>query len=514
MNNEVAQPASEVALVLHTCNQIVARAANEQDALQAVCDLLVADGRFSGSSIGFCQAGQHRGTCANRCFLLKADGQLLGALTVSSVNPDAFTPEIAQLFEDWSEPFAQLLAAARRRALHGRANAWNDSGSHIEELRRTEAALRRSEAFLAKGQRLSATGSFCWIASTGAMVWSEEARRIFGSDDRLASPTISDLLARVNPTERERAREIFNSAARDGQDVDSELRLLMPDGGHKYVRIVAQAIGCPVTGELVGAVMDITAAKEMKEALAFRDQVMAILGHDLRNPIAGILGIVSLTKLGDAVPQPLGTKLDHIERSARRMSEMIETILDFTRTRFAGKLPISPAPIDLREVCAQVIGELAASHSDRAIELEVRGDATGSWDPGRIAQVVSNLVGNALAHGDRETAVRVSIEGDSDRIALKVHNGGRAIDEELLPLIFEPFRRGADEDARRAKGLGLGLHIVKQIIAAHRGSIAVESSTTAGTTFCASLPRCSAESQAIVDAAEYVTDSETRLAFN
>ncbi|HZS40989.1 MAG TPA: PAS domain-containing sensor histidine kinase [Polyangia bacterium] len=488
--------------VLHRCNRIVARASNEQDALQAVCDLLVADGPFSGASIGFNQAGQHRGSSSNRCFLLKVDGQLLGALTVSSVNPDAFTPELAELLEDWSEAFAQLLAAARRRALHGRANAWNDPGSDVAELQRTEAALRRSEAFLAKAQRLSATGSFCWIASTGEMVWSEETCRILGSDHRLA-PTIADLLGRVSPPDLDRAREIFDSAARDGRDVDAELRLVMPDGSHKFVRIVAQAIGCPVTGEFVGAVMDITAAKEMKEALAFRDQVMGILGHDLRNPVAGILGIVGLTKLGDAVSPTLRGKLDHIEQAARRMSEMIETIVDFTRTRFAGKLPISPTRIDLHDVCSQVIDELAASHSDRSIEIEVRGDATGRWDPGRIAQVVSNLVGNALCHGDPGTAVRVLIEGDADTVALEVHNSGRAIDADLLPVLFEPFRRGEDQNTRRSRGLGLGLHIVKQIIAAHRGSISVQSSTAAGTTFLVSLPRSSGE---------YVTDGRTLLA--
>jgi signal transduction histidine kinase len=476
-----------VAQVLNKCNQIVARASNEQDALQAVCDLLVEDGQLSGASIGFCQAGHHRGTRANRCFLLKVDDQLLGALTVSSVNPDAFTAEVVELIEDWTEAFAQLLAAARRRALHGRAKAWDECRSDVEELRHTETALRRSEAFLAKAQRLSATGSFSWIASTGKLDWSEETYRILGYDHSLSSPTLDDLLARVDPSDRERASETFERAEHNGLDLDSELRLLMPDGSRKQVRIVGQAIGCPVTGELVGALMDVTAAKEMTEALAFRDQVMGVLGHDLRNPIAGILGIVGLTKLADALPSTLREKLDHIEHAARRMSEMIETILDFTRTRFAGQLPITPTTSDLCELCAQVTDELHASHPNRTIAVEVCGDATGWWDPGRIAQVVSNLVGNALTHGAPEAPVRVSIEGNESAVALRVHNYGRAIDRDLIPVLFEPFRRGSD--ANGSRGLGLGLHIAKQIVIAHGGSISVQSSDVEGTTFGVTLPR-------------------------
>jgi signal transduction histidine kinase len=482
---------SAIALILLRCNQAAANAANEPEALQSTCDLLVDNGLFRGASIGFNQAGKHKGSVASHCFLLNVDGQLLGALTVSSADPDAFQPELVELFTRWSEAFAPLIAAARRRALHGRANVWSEPGGDIEDLKRTEAALRRSEGFLNKAQRLSLTGSFGWKAASTGIDWSDETFRIFAYEPESISPTWDHVLQRVHPEDCARARELIERARRDGEDFQSELRLLMPDGAVKHVLMVAQAIGCPVTGEFVGAVMDITASRAMEQALAFRDQVMGILGHDLRNPLSAVSGIAGLAKLSNELSETGRTQMTQIERAAYRMRELIETLLDFTQTRFAGKLPISPTTTDLREVCGRVVGELAAGHPRRTIDVEAHGDATGTWDPGRIAQVVSNLVGNALTHGDPSAPVHLSIDGEQREVALKVHNSGRPIQAEQVPALFEPFHRGGapDDDLTSPRGLGLGLHIAKQIVLAHGGSISVQSSADEGTTFCVDLPR-------------------------
>jgi signal transduction histidine kinase len=136
--------------------------------------------------------------------------------------------------------------------------------------------------------------------------------------------------------------------------------------------------------------MDVTAAKEMEQALAFRDQVMGIIGHDLRNPLTAVIGIVQLAKLDPDFPPSGHRHAAAIERAAKRMAELIDAMLDFARTRFAGKLAIVPCPTDLQALCGDVVGELTAIHPKRRIPLTVQGDATGIWDPGRVAQVVSS----------------------------------------------------------------------------------------------------------------------------
>ena len=447
-----------IALTLLACNKLAVRAAGEREALQAACDLLVAEGGFLAASCGGARAGDEAGAADTRSFSVYADDHELGPLTV--VSDFALFPALVQLLAEWCESFACLVTSTHRR--------------------------RRIEAFLAKTQRLAKTGSFGWSSVTGDISWSEETFRLYEYDRSRIKPTLEDALARIHPEDHERVREVIARATRDDRDFEFEHRLLFPDGRVKHLQLVVQAVGA---GEFVGAVLDVTASKEMQQALAFRDQVMGILGHDLHNPLSAIQGIVGLFQLNEELSPKAREQLVQLKHAAARMREMIEALLDFTRTRFAGKLPVSPAPTDLREICGRVVEELAAGHPCREIHFEAEGDACGRWDPGRIAQVVSNLLANALTHGDPQASVHLSIAGDTDDVALKVHNRGPAVERELIPVLFEPFRRGAGGAQSRSPGLGLGLHIVKQIVTAHGGSISVQSSADAGTTFCVALPR-------------------------
>ncbi len=233
------------------------------------------------------------------------------------------------------------------------------------------------------------------------------------------------------------------------------------------------------------------AEKERSEQIdRVKDLFLGAVGHDLRNPLntigmaAQLLGTSSCSEV---------SRVKHagrIERAVVRMNRMIEDILDLTRGQFTGGIPVTLQPTDLGDVCRQVISEFLVSTPGREVSLEVTGDVAGRWDAGRLARVVSNLVGNAIQHSGGVPA-RVTVADQGQQVSLSVQNHGPAIAAQVLPRLFEPFRRGDTS----AEGLGLGLYIVREIAHAHRGSVGVTSTASEGTTFTVTLSK-DPESQA------------------
>jgi len=217
-------------------------------------------------------------------------------------------------------------------------------------------------------------------------------------------------------------------------------------------------------------------------AVREKDRYIGVLGHDLRNPLSAILmGLHSLVRSPN-LPAAERDKLARMSRTANRMASMIRDLLDYTRSS-VGEFPHNPETTDFQRVCDAAIEELRSTHPDRSITREVAGNVIGRWDPGRLHQVISNLVGNALEHSTG--AVSVRIEGDGHDVVLSVHNDGEPIPPDVLPVLFEPFQRG-DQGPH---GLGLGLYIVREVIHRHGGSIDVRSSPDTGTIFVSRWPR-------------------------
>jgi signal transduction histidine kinase len=162
-------------------------------------------------------------------------------------------------------------------------------------------------------------------------------------------------------------------------------------------------------------------------------------------------------------------------------------LLDFSLAQFGQGLPLRREPTCLHDVGSRVLNELQALHPERELVCESSGDTCGEWDPNRLTQVVDNLLGNALRYSTADSPVRAVYRGERDTVVFQTHNLGPPIPEELRPHLFEPFRRG--EHAAKKEGLGLGLYIVREVVEAHGGTIQVESSAEAGTTFTVHLPR-------------------------
>jgi signal transduction histidine kinase len=168
------------------------------------------------------------------------------------------------------------------------------------------------------------------------------------------------------------------------------------------------------------------------------------------------------------------------------MERMIGDLLDLTRTRLGGSLPLKRRPANLQQVCEETMMEIRAGQPDAVLRLQVSGDLRGEWDADRLEQVVSNLVANAIQHGNG-TPITLTGQEHGTSVTLAVHNGGPPIPAEVLPYVFEPLARGHAEGALHS--IGLGLFIARAVVSAHGGHIQVSSSTDTGTTFTITLPK-------------------------
>ena len=214
----------------------------------------------------------------------------------------------------------------------------------------------------------------------------------------------------------------------------------------------------------------------------FRERFIGMLAHDLRQPLNTIFMSSQLQQQAGGNSRFADMQL----RAARRMQRMIGELLDFTRNRPETGIPIQRKATDFSELAATSVAEIELAHPGTTIALSVEGPCTGDWDADRLAQVCSNLIGNAIEHSLPDASVSVALRGTSDSVSLTVTNLGAPIPESVRATMFEPFRRG---NARQTGGgVGLGLHIVRQIVDAHQGSVGVESDES-GTHFTVNLPK-------------------------
>jgi PAS domain S-box-containing protein len=335
--------------------------------------------------------------------------------------------------------------------------------------------------------------------------WNAGAQRIKGyRQDEIVGKHFSIFYPREDVAAGKCELEL-DVAVREGRFEDEGWRV-RKDGRQFWANVVITALrdadGAPIGfAKVTRDLTERRAAEEMRRALAvetaalaektrtqeFQERFLAILGHDLRNPLSSIDMGAQLLRQRAADPAAARV-LDRMHASALRMARMIEQILDLTRARLAGGLVLNRKPMDLRDALVHVVEELRSAHPASAITLDCTS-ATGVWDQDRIEQIFSNLISNAVDYGDPAKPVTVEGRVEGHMMTIEVRNEGEPISPGLQTQIFSPFRRG-DRDSRTPKtsGLGLGLYISSEIVAAHGGTMEVRSSLAEGTVFSVTLP--------------------------
>ncbi len=242
----------------------------------------------------------------------------------------------------------------------------------------------------------------------------------------------------------------------------------------------------------VSVIQDVSAEHavndERERRAQFQQQMLGIVGHDLRTPIGAILMGTELLETSTTIDPADTSVVRRIKSSAHRMNRMVDQLLDVTRARLGDGIPVVAREMQLRPLIRAVMDELALANTKARFELVGTTEVLGVWDPDRLAQVVSNVMGNAVQYGREGAPIVVELIASESEATITVRNQVRdqPIPPGALATLFDPYRRGHDRQ-HNTSGLGLGLFIVREIVRAHGGTIDVES-TPSGTTFRIVLP--------------------------
>ncbi|HJL32560.1 MAG TPA: HAMP domain-containing sensor histidine kinase, partial [Polyangiaceae bacterium LLY-WYZ-15_(1-7)] len=369
----------------------------------------------------------------------------------------------------------------------------SDPDEALQELQRQNAELVRAlhereryeQALGASEERLrlaaEAAGLGTWELERGHLLLSERAGRLLDLPERAP---LDAVVARLD--EGEAFREALAELEAEGTPLGLTSGLRQREA---WVAFDGSRLRSRDGHRIIGTAVDVTERQHLLEEarlrLEFEEQLIGIVSHDLKGPLGAILmGTSLLAEDLDADGQDV---LGRVRRSAQRAKRLVHDLLDYTRAHLGSGIPVHRKRQDAVAVVKDAVEQARLTAPGAEIRFEHEGPARAEVDATRLAQVVDNLISNALRHGAEGRPVTVRCAREGGELVIEVHNEGEPIPEALLPRLFEPLRQGDPAEGGRAS-LGLGLFIVARVVEAHGGRVRVESTESAGTTFRVALP--------------------------
>ncbi len=369
----------------------------------------------------------------------------------------------------------------------------------LEDLQRREAQLRLA---LEAGRM----GAWEYDLHSGALRWSRELEEIVGLIPGTFAGTWQAFHALIHPEDRYRFRKAVVGAMRQNQDFRAEVRMMGSDGVWRWVAARGQVLR-DESGAAVGMIglgMDVTDAKRMEETLIRqadslmeadrrKDQFLAMLGHELRNPLNALTNALYLLERSDTQPATLERVLPLMDRQVKQMTRLVEDLLDVSRIA-RDKVILQLAPLDLARLAQNVVEDHRASIQKAGLHLDLRipeAPVHVTGDTLRLTQAIANLLQNAVKFTDEGGVITVEVRAAPEKgfAELSITDTGIGIEPELLPRIFDTFGQLDHSRNRSLGGLGLGLALVKGLVGLQRGEVFAHSDGAAcGSRFTIRLP--------------------------
>ena len=345
---------------------------------------------------------------------------------------------------------------------------------------------RESRRQLMEAEGIAHLGSWEWDVETNRISWSDEMYVVTGVDRETFEPTYENFMACVHPDDRDLVARVTEQALQDRESISVEYRVVRPDGAVAVVqgraRVMLDRRG--VVTKMVGTAQDVTERKRHED---FRDRFIANAAHEMRTPLAALLGFLEVLskRRHNLPPDKIEMMMEAIGRSGERLTILLNNLLDLTRFQ-EGEFVISPEPVDVGHLCRSIVEEIPPPDGKR-VDLRVDGDPVAVADPARLTQVLSNLLTNAYRYGGSNIALATKTS-DGD-VVVSVTDDGPGVEEELRSRVFDPFSRGTMSST--VGGSGLGLAIVKTLVDALGDEIWYEAPEGGGARFCVRLRKAS-----------------------